>query len=354
LIDADNVETPGSISGLGKVEGNIIEDGIEFSPEGEHVAYYVRQINKNNDWKRIPAGGKKTKRLQAYLVYGNRYRLNNNRGIPIFTSSLETLKKLDRYKEAAVASAEERAKIPYFIEHDMNSTGTNLLLDKMAQELDPNANVQGDFSPTTKLTEKIATSTQKTVFNLEVGSKIKAMAHDNELTFKEFYNTIVSSIASSILLPPEVALSKYESSFSSSRAALKDWEHMLNVARNDFATQFIRPIFELWLDLQITTGVIVDEGYMKARNSNDVMLKLAYLNARWIGANVPHIDPLKEVKASREKLGPLAANLPLSTISKETEGLNTGEFDENVERFNKEIKKVDVPEPVEPVKPNSE
>jgi capsid protein len=348
LIDADNVCTPPISNGdIGKVEKNTIRDGIEMSPSGEHVAYYVKQSNNDKPYIRVRAKGEKTKRTQAYIVYGDRYRLDNSRGIPIFTSALETLKKLDRYKEAAVGSAEERAKIPYFIEHNSESTGKNPMLDRMAEQLSQNNSSNSDFSSTTKLAETIATTTQKSVFNMEVGSKIVSLAADNELTFKEFYNTIVDSVCSSILMPPEVALSKYGGSFSASRAALKDWEHMLIVARNDFSEQFLQPIYELWLELQISSGEIMNDGYLSAKTGNDKILKLAYTNARWTGANVPHIDPLKEAKAAREKLGPLGAHLPLSNADIETEGLNNGDYTTNVEKFTEEIKIAPKP-PVQP------
>ena len=59
----------------------------------------------------------------------------------------------------------------------------------------------------------------------------------------------------------------------------------------------------------------------------------AYLGARFIGAPIPHVDPLKEVRASGEKI-----KLNLSNHEQEMELLGTGEFDSNVNRLSNEVK----------------
>jgi len=85
----------------------------------------------------------------------------------------------------------------------------------------------------------------------------------------------------------------------------------------------------------------------------------AFNLSRWIGAPVPHIDPLKEAKAEREKLGSLGKDVPLTTVEKATESLGTGEADENFLRFAEELAQADelgltTPEPLPPVAPATE
>ena len=64
----------------------------------------------------------------------------------------------------------------------------------------------------------------------------------------------------------------------------------------------------------------------------------AYSNARFTGPLFPHIDPLKEVKAEREKLGTLAAHIPLTTVEAATEFLMSGDSDSNAYQFAEELK----------------
>jgi hypothetical protein len=60
---------------------------------------------------------------------------------------------------------------------------------------------------------------------------------------------------------------------------------------------------------------------------------------------------LKEVNAERRKLGPLADNIPLTTVEQATEVLNGGDSDSNIQQFSEELiqaKELNVvaPEPV--------
>jgi capsid protein len=116
LIDGDMVVTPPekAMDSL-RVEGNRVVNGIEINSKGEHVAFYVKK--RLDQYDRILARGSRTGRLMAYMVYGRRFRIRDQRGISIYAAILEKLAKLDRYTEATVASAEEAAKIAWYINH---------------------------------------------------------------------------------------------------------------------------------------------------------------------------------------------------------------------------------------------
>jgi capsid protein len=338
-------------------DGNMIKNGIEMTPEGEHVAYWVQDFNYK--YERIPARGPKSGLLMAYMVYGSEYRIDSVRGVPLIATVLETLAKMERYKEAVVGSAEERQKVSFSIEHDIISTGENPFTKQLANAFDVDRS--SDQIPVDSydkaLSDTVAATTNKQVVNLPLGAKLKILESKNELYFKEFYSVNIELVCASIGIPPEVALSKYDSNFSASRAALKDWEHTLNVARNNFAEQFLQPIFNLWLDMEILKNTIQAPGYLTARMKGDDMVIEAFRSARWVGAPVPHIDPLKEVMAVRAKLGDTSGSMPLTTLEAATEALNGGEADENIEQYAEElmqVKKLGIVAPIKPVKPIKE
>jgi capsid protein len=339
LVDASHVMSPVYGTEFFPQElpnGNKILNGIELAPNGEHVAYYVRTYPYN--FERIKAKNSQGLTI-AYLVYGNKYRLDNVRGVPLIAIVLETLKKLERYKEATVGSAEERQKIAFTIEHEAYSTGENPLLKQMSQAFDYNA-LNNDLpvdSNLTQLANTVAATTNKSTFNLPLGAKLKSLESKNELHFKDFYSINIDIVCGCLDIPPDVARSLYNSNFSASRAALKDWEHTLNVTRYEFATEFYQPIYEFWLETEILKNKIQAPGYLKAKMENNQMVLEAFRSARWAGATVPHIDPLKEVEAERAKLGPLAQNVPLTTIEAATEALNGGEARSNMDQFAKEL-----------------
>lgn len=341
LVDGAHIQSPsyGTDYAPGKMpNGNIIRHGIEMTPEGQHVAYHIRK--QNLTYERIEAINSKTGLKQAFMVYGNRFRIDNYRGMPLIAVTLETLKKLERYKEAAVGSAEERQKIAYQITHQNFSTGESPLASQMARAFNADAT---DDLPTDingiELANTVAASTNKQTFNMPIGAELKQLESKNELFFKEFYSTNADIICAAVGIPPNVAFSIYNDSFSASRAATKDWEHTITVNREDFSTQFYQEIYNFWLHGEMLQNKLPTVGYLQAYYSGNMIAVEAFRNARFTGPMFPHIDPLKEVNAERAKLGELGANMPLTTLEAATEALNGGDSTSNMEQFYNELLK---------------
>jgi len=354
LIDGDHVFTPfmGTRDMLSAVNrGHKIKHGVEVDARGRHVAYFIRNIE--NKFERVPARDDQGN-LVSFLVYGLKYRLDNIRGIPIMSAGLEVIKKLDRYKEAAVGAAEERAKIPYFIEHDLGATGENPLLAKVRTSVNLNQIPGGASSVQAgqKAADLIAATTAKQAYNLPPGATIKSPESKMEADYGPFFMTNFQVFCAAAEIPVEVALSKYDSSFSASRAALKEFEHTLKTDRKGFSLNFYDRIYRRWILLEDARGKIDAPGLFEAFRDKDHMTFEAYTKTKFIGANVPHIDPLKEAKAEREKLGALGKDLPLTTADQATEALGEGDFDSNMVVFTQEVEAKEelmpTPEPIEP------
>ncbi len=336
--------------------GNRIINGIELDVTGQHIRYFIR--NANFTFTVVEAKGTTSGLQMAFLVYGLKYRLDNTRGVPLFAVVLETLKKLERYKEATVGSAEERQKIVMQIVHGIGSTGENPQNKNLAKAHDINAGANTEIprdQQGKEIANTIAVTTNKQVFNMPIDSKLESPVDSkNELYFKDFYSTNFDIICGALAIPPNVASSKYDANFSASRAALKDWEHTLSVKRNDIAFQYYQPIFNFWLECEILNNKIDAPGYLLAKFSNNNMVLDAYRTARFIGAPVPHIDPLKEVKAEREKLGISGYAIPLTTAEAAAESLGGAEYEHISEQYAEELAnsiKLKLVAPVTPVAP---
>lgn len=346
LIDGCHVQSPEFGTELYPQQlanGNEIKNGIETDVRGKHIRYYVRGTYKNPlDFKfyTIEAIGKNNNLQVAFLVYGMEYRLNNVRGLPLVSAILEKMKKLERYAEATLGSAEERAKLVYFFEHGLGSTGENPLQKTLAKAFDFNAadtDLPKDINGT-ELANLVSASTNKQTFNLPIDTKVSMPESRTELHFADFFKTNFNMMCATLDIPPDVAMSLYNSNFSASRAALKDWEHSLDVERADFSFQFYQKIYEFWLDIMILKNKIPAQGYLLARGKKDKTVLECYRMARFVGSPVPHIDPLKEVNAVRALLGPNGAQMPLTTLEEAIESLNKGESRGVVEQFAKEYK----------------
>jgi capsid protein len=320
--------------------GNKIIEGVEIDIKGQHVAYYVVKSGLNpydlNNFETERIAARTTSGLVvAWLEYGLKMRIDNCRGIPLMSIMLEPLALIGRYKEATVGSAEERQKIVYQVVHDPTSTGESPLLSQMTYASDVD---YGNSLPTdsngANLGNNIAATTGKQTYNMTPGSKLESLESKNELYFKDFYTINVDSMCSALGIPPDVAKSMYNGSYSASRAAIKDFEHTLNVKRGK--TTFKKHIFNFFFEIQVLQNKIQAPGYLYARMNNDVFVVSAYRSVRWVGANVPHIDPLKEVEAERLKLGSSGASIPLTTAEEAMARLDGAEFEANLEQYAQE------------------
>ncbi len=326
--------------------GNRVVNGVEIDARGQHVAYYVRKpfdsLNPTNslDVERVPVRGKKSGMLTAFLVYGLKFRLDNHRGIPLLTAVLEKLKTLERYDTATLSSAEEQAKLAYQIVHELGSSGEFPMAERVAHARDQN--FVGSDLPATEMGEELASkvmaTTDKQIVNNPQGAEIKPFkTNESQLYYKDYLEKNIDIVCACIEIPPNVAMSKYDSNYSASRAAVKDWEHTLSVKRKDFAVQFLQPIYDFWLEVEILKNNISAPGYLLAVDKKDIMALAAYRNTRWVGAPVANIDPAKEVQAERLKLGITAESIPLTTVEAATEILNGGDSDHNMIQYADEL-----------------
>lgn len=338
LIDGEHVVSPvldDDSMKAAKKKGHTIRNGIEFDKKGKQVAYFVKVENKEEllyQYERIPAFGKRSGRRLAWLVGLKKHRIDNDRHIPMVTPILEKLAKLDRYTEATVGSAEERAKIPYSIEHNKESGGTNPMLNmqKAAAGMAQNAAPETVGYEQGEKTAAIMTATTgKQVFNMPIGAKLNALFSQNEIQYEAFWKGVFKSLCGAVDIPPEVALQEYNSNYSASRAAIGAWDFIVKIYRQKFAEKFYAPFYELWLHTEILKGNLTAKGYLK--NSTNFMVVEAYAKSRFVGGKMPHIDPLKEVKAISEMV-----SKGFMTNEQGTEELTGGDWKQNQQKLKKE------------------
>lgn len=315
---------------------NFILHGVEIDSRGKHVAYYVK---KNTfEFERVSVYGEKSNRKLAWLIYGERKRVDHVRGIPVISQILEKINKLDRYTEASVSKAEQAANVAYAIQHDQYSTGEDIL-QNLANKKNGVVNDAGkNFELADGLANRINQTTSGQAYNMPIGSKLVSFSTDIETDFEQFYRAILNSLCASVGVPPEVAMQMYNSNYSASRAAINAFEYIVLLGRDKFSEHFYKPIYQIYLELEILKGKVPANGYLVALQKGDFMITESYSNCRFIGPKMPHIDPLKEVKAVSEMLA-------LNLISREqaTEMLNAGDWWNNYEK--KKIEDEELPKP---------
>ena len=357
IISGEHVKNPGLDSDYytaAENRGNRIEHGVEIDKNGSHVAYFVCTLEKgkiNDKIERIVAKGEKSKKTMAWLISGTKVSPDHIRAVPAISQSLEKVAKLDRYTEAAVGKAEQAAKIFNTIEHDKSSTGEDPYRSTIAlkrgeptsQSVD--VTVLGDG-----LANRITETTSNQTFNMPIGSTMKSFHTDIESDFGVFHGNVFNIISAGLDVPPEVAMQMYNSNYSASRAAINAWGYVVDIHRAKVANEFYVPFFRAWLEFEILRNKIDAPEYITAVNKKNIMILESYAQCRFTGKNMPHIDPLKEIKAIREALGVLDTS---ALISREqaVEQLGFGQWDENFNKNLEEKKKIPV-EKIETEKSN--
>jgi hypothetical protein len=341
VIDGQQVSTP--FDEKGKVEGNIIKAGIELDKSGKHVAFWVSACKDETGsigHTRIEAENSNGN-LVAWMIYGNKERIDHHRGIPMISSILEKVAKLDRFVEASVSKAEQTANVVYAFKHKSESTGENILTQSLSSKRNDGDAEESVYEKSGRTAAMLRQTTSSTVLNLTPDSELQALANAGETSFNEFFRAIFVCLCASIDIPEEVALQKYEQNYSSSRAAINGWEHIVEIYRQKFSKKFYEPFYRAWLEWQILTDKISDDGFLRAKAEDDVMAMEAYFNARFTGKKMPHIDPLKEAKAIRAMLGEDVT--ALISFEQATEMLGAGDWMSNYKKFLEERKIAPLP-----------
>jgi len=340
FISGSHVKTPdsGFIDDI-KSRGNFEKNGIEFNTRGEHISYFVQVKDKDNftsKFERILCYGEKSKRKLSWMIYGEKISPDHVRAIPQLTQTLEKVSKLDRYTEATVGKAEQGANIPYTIEHDQYSTGEDILTEIKNKKNNIIVDAYANHKLADGLANKITETTSNQVYNMPIGAKLKGLPPTTDTSYEAFERANFNKIAAAANVPPEVALQMYNSNYSASRAAINGWGYVVDIDRTDFAIDFYIPFYKLWLEIEILKNKIQAPGYISNLGANgDFMIIEAYSKCRFIGKNMPHIDPLKEVKAAE-----LMIKLGLVSREQATEDLNKGDWSSNNQKIKEEDKQI--------------
>jgi capsid protein len=348
IKDACYLQTPNSYvqNGFGDyinpITKNRIRKGIEINDRGQHVAFWLRKSNDLSDpfsFERVEARLKVFPYSEmAWVWYGNEYRLDSVRGMPIITAVIETANKMDRYREAELGKAEELAKIVYSLEPELNASMQDPRQNhvSVASGFGANSDLPTD-SYGRELANRVAATTGKSTFMMTPGMKMNSLSSDNtNINFEGFFGTNFKYFCAVVNIPPEIALAEYNSNYAAARAGIKDFQHTLLVDRLKTANQFQQKVYAFWLDMEVLTNKIDAPGYIKALQDQNYMVLEAYRCATWVGDMVPNIDEYKEVMATRLKLGTSAAHIPLMTVEQAIEQSSGSDADTVIKQFARE------------------
>lgn len=114
-------------------------------------------------------------------------------------------------------------------------------------------------------------------------------------TFGDYKSWMLNYTAMATGTPPEVILSKYESSFTAHKGALNDFVKSFMKKRTTFERTVMNSVIREIAKDAITQGFISAPGFF----SGGWMIQQAYLEGMYLGPVPGHINPFVEVKANK-------------------------------------------------------
>ena len=324
LLEADRISNPDSSGESESTEtdsGGRIIDGVEIDREGAVIRYHIASrsplaVANSSEltWTAIDAYGRDTgyPNILHVMTYE---RPEQRRGIPFVAAEIEQIKQFTRYMNAELAANVVSSMLTAFIVsaeddgkfglEDAVNDDEKVTDDDLQLELAPGA-----------------------IYNLPPGKKVETVNPLRSNTqFESFVNTCIMTIASSMGIPKEVLVKKYESNYTAARAALLDFWRTVRMYRTKFNTAFNQPIYEQWISEAVATGRIDAPGFF-----DDPAVRQAWCGCLWMGASMGHVDPLKEVNAAATRI---ANNI--TTQEQEASEYNGNNFDEVLKQRKKEV-----------------
>lgn len=325
LLEADRISTPdsnGEESEIKELEGGgRIIDGVEIDQEGAVIRYHItnrhpRMENNSTEvtWTAIDAIGKDTGYPNILHIMTHE-RPEQRRGVPFVAAQIEQIKQLDRYINSELAANVVAAMLAIFLTSDEDDGKAG-----MEDAVNEDEKVTSD-----ELKLELAPGA---IYDLPPGKKV-TMANPvrNNSTFESFVSAMEEFIGSSMGIPKEVLIKKYESNYTAARGALLDFWREVRVYRTAFNSSFNQPVYEQWLSEAVASGRIEAPGFF-----DDPAIRQAWCGCDWRGSSMGHVDPLKEVNAAEKRI-----SLNITTQEQEASEYNGNDWNANIRQRRKEL-----------------
>lgn len=296
LIDGARIQSPfGVLQDAPRLApGTEIKHGVEVDADGRHIAYWlVSQNAAQRRVERLPAVGATGRRV-AWLVYGSDKLLDEVRGEPILSIMLQSLREIDRYRDAVQRKAALNAILAMFIKKDQETMGSRPLTGgAIVRGKEAAPGPIGGKPRTFHFTEMIPGAVLDELAPGEEPQGFPATGTDEK--FGDFEAAIVCAMAWAHQIPPEILRLSFSSNYSASQAAINEFKLYLNPVRVCWGDEFCQPIYVDWLLSETLAGRITAPGLLEAwRDPRRFDELAAWTAADWSGAIKPSVDLVKQ------------------------------------------------------------
>lgn len=280
-------------------------DGIERDSKGKETGYNIWFATPNGQikTKKITARNARTGRINMIHGFSQDY-VGQGRGYSRLAHAIQDFKQLADFQISQILKAISQSQISMYVKPSEDAPASNTFEDMInSNQAGPQT---GNTSNPTSSGEVFEQSVRYCdvpeaanrqpgsigVFNLQGGEDLKTFGDKTPPdSFDSFVGAFTSYLAASMSMPLEVLLMKFNANYSASRATLILFWRVAKIWREEMATDYLNPLYEMWLSEEIAAGRISAPGF------SDPTMKRAWLHNTWIGAPQPNIDPKRTADA---------------------------------------------------------
>lgn len=311
LLECDRLDE--TYDGQVLANGNSLRRGIELSPSGVPVAYYILDSHPGD--YAAPVISQATRRIPAAHIKHLflRTRAGQTRGISGFASVLPDMWDLDEYSEYEMIGAKLAAAFSVYVTQTTPGMG--------GVSFDPGKPGAGNGEGSTR--RKFVEP--GIIAYLQPGEQIQTASHNRPgATYEPFIRSGLRTVSTGLGMSFETFSNDYsQSTFSSARQALLEERRSYRMLQGFLCEQLNAWIYSRFLAHAYLAGALPMPDY-PAR-------VLDYETAvTWVCPGWEWIDPLKDAKASETKIA-----LGISTRTREA-AAQGADFEENVQALKRE------------------
>lgn len=320
-------------------------NGIKNDKNGKEESYivWINDPEKIGRFKfvEIPARDKNGRPLMMH-VFNPEYA-GQSRGYSRIAHALQDFEDITTYSTATTRKAINGASMNFAVENmqqdpsDMgleslvtSNAGLTVVTDETGTQ--PSAPVNLGIGGVDSCTLPEATFTEVGVNLLSASQGDKLVPIDSNApseNFGGFVDSQFTYLSASISMPMEVALMKFTNSFAASKGALGLFWKIVEIWRDEIASDFLNFVYFAWLSEEIASGTI------KAPGFSDPKLRAAWLQNTWFGHAPPDLQPVQTLTAIK-----MAADMGLTNLDREAKNYNNSNGKANRSKLTKEIEEL--------------
>lgn len=340
FIDPDQIRGDAFTSTFG-VQSYL--DGIERDSRGREKEYkvWIRDKSRQGHYINVDIKARGPKSGRVFMLHGfSPEYAGQGRGYSRLGFALQELENITDFSMAQIKKAINQSSIVAMMENkDLNpsnplegiltDTGAGPAAERFGDTPTPDP-VDGNVTDASLLRANcyrvpegtIDTPGSMMIMNAQRGDKLTPFAQNAPSeSYNQFVDAFFSYLSAGMGMPLEVVLMKFGKNFSASRGALLLFWRVVLIWRDEMASDYLNPLYEMWLSEEIAAARVSALGW------SDPILRQAWLNNSWIGSPAPDIDPSKTAKARRDNI-----EIGVTNLDRESRAFNGSDAKTNLEK----------------------